>query len=75
MTTITSTWNYTCTICDKIGSAFKKTYKKLQFARQMSANRMVARDLIGLGFHNQKEYNQIIQQMNDRTIDEYHSRH
>ena len=71
MTTITSTWNYTCAICDKVGSFFRRTVKNYQFARQMAANRQVARDLIGLGFHNQKEYEQIVQRMNDKTIEEY----
>jgi len=28
-----------------------------------------------IGFHNQKEYNQIIQKMNDRTINEYHGKY
>jgi len=40
-------------------------------ARQMSANRQVARDLVSLGFYQQKEYNQILREMNTRTADEY----
>ena len=42
---------------------------------QMSANQRVARELIHLGFHQQKEMNQILQRMNDKTIDEYHGKH
>jgi hypothetical protein len=42
---------------------------------QMSANRRVARELVHLGFHQQKEMNQILQRMNDRTIDEYHGKY
>ena len=42
---------------------------------QMNANRRVARELIHLGFHQQKEYNQILQRMNDKTIDEYHGKY
>ena len=74
MTAITSTWNYTCALCDKVGSFFQKALKNYQFARQMAANRQVARDLIGLGFHHQKEYDQILMKMNDKTIDEYHGK-
>ena len=42
---------------------------------QMSANQRVARELIHLGFHQQKEMSQILQRMNDRTIDEYHGKY
>ena len=42
---------------------------------QMNANRQVARELVSLGFHNQKEYNQIVQRMNDRTINEYYKKY
>ena len=41
----------------------------------MSANRIVAEQLIHLGHHNQKEYNQILSKMNDKTIEEYHSKY
>ena len=75
MTTISQTWNNTCAICDKIALYFKKGLKKWQFARQMSANRIVAEQLIHLGHHNQKEYNQILSKMNDKTIEEYHSKY
>ena len=42
---------------------------------QMNANRRVARELVSLGFNNQKEYNQIVQQMNDRTVNEYYGKY
>jgi len=71
MTAITTTWNYTCAFCDAVGSYFKKSLKNMMLARQMSANRQVARDLISLGFHQQKEYNQILKEMNTRAADEY----
>ena len=71
MTAITTTWNYTCAFCDAVSSYFKKSLKNMMLARQMSANRQVARDLISLGFHQQKEYNQILREMNTRAADEY----
>ena len=75
MTTLNQTWDYTCALCDKVGLFFKKTLKKFQFARQMAANRRVAQELIGLGFHHQKEYRQILTKMNDSTINEYHGKY
>ena len=53
----------------------KKVLRKIQFGMQMNANRQVARELVSLGFHNQKEYNQIVQRMNDRTINEYYKKY
>ena len=64
-----------CSFCDAIASKFKSIIKNWQFARRMSANRIVAEQLIHLGHHNQKEYNQILQKMNDKTIDEYHGKY
>lgn len=75
MTTITQTWTYTCAFCDKVGLYLKKLLARMQYNRQMSANRRVAADLIHLGFHNQKEYNQILTRMNDKTINEYHGKY
>ena len=75
MTTLTQTWNNTCAVCEKIASYFTKALKKWQFARQMSANRIVAEQLIHLGHHNQKEYNQILSKMNDKTVEEYYGRY
>ena len=74
MTTLTIS-AYACRLCDAISSFFTKTLKKIQFGRQMSANRKVAQELIHLGFHQQKEYNQILQRMNDHTINEYHGKY
>ncbi len=50
-------------------------FKKIQSGMQMNANRRVARELVSLGFNNKKEYNQIVQQMNDRTINEYYGKY
>tara|TARA_B100001057_G_scaffold102429_1_gene99674 strand:+ start:388 stop:513 length:126 start_codon:yes stop_codon:yes gene_type:complete len=41
----------------------------------MAANRVVAQDLVHLGFHNQKEYNQILQKMNDKAVNEYYGKY
>ena len=64
-----------CSFCDAVASKFKSVLKNWQFARQMSENRIVAEQLIHLGHHNQKEYNQILQKMNDNTINEYHGKY
>ena len=64
-----------CSFCDAVASKFKSIIKNWQFARQMSANRIVAQQLIHLGHHNQKEYNQILQRMNDATVNEYHEKY
>ena len=66
---------YACRFCDAVASFFKTTLKKIKFGMQMNANRRVARELIHLGFHQQKEYNQILQRMNDKTIDEYYGKY
>ena len=66
---------YACRFCDAVASFFKTTFKKIKFGMQMNANRRVARELIHLGFHQQKEYSQILQRMNDRTVDEYHGKY
>ena len=66
---------FTCKICDNVANYFRKTLKNWQFARQMSANRIVAEQLVHLGHHNHKEYSQILQKMNDKTINEYHRKY
>ena len=66
---------YTCKFCDAVASFTKKVYKNIKFGMQMSANQRVAKELIHLGFHHQKEMRQILQRMNDRTIDEYHGKY
>jgi len=73
MTTLTQAVNTaTCRVCDAVAAWSKRTLSSIQYNRQMAANRRVAQDLIGLGFHHQKEHDQILQKMNDRTINEYH---
>ena len=74
MTTMTITASV-CSFCDAVASKFKSVIKNWQFARQMSANRIVAEQLIHLGHHNQKEYNQILQKMNDNTINEHYEKY
>ena len=64
-----------CSFCYALASKFKSIIKNWQFARQMSANRIVAEQLIHLGHHNQKEYDQILQRMNDATVNEYHEKY
>ncbi len=76
MTTLTATVStVTCRVCANVAAWFKLNLQRIQFARQMAANRRVAQDLIGLGFHHQKEHDQILQRMNDRTINEYHGKY
>ena len=66
---------YACRFCDAVASFTKKVYNNIKFGMQMSANQRVARELIHLGFHQQKEFSQILQRMNDKTIDEYHGKY
>ena len=75
MSVASAIYNETCHICEVVGKTFKKSLKKNQYGLQMSANRRVARELAHLGFHQQKEYNQILDQLNDKTNAEYHSRY
>jgi hypothetical protein len=73
MTTLTQAVNTaTCRVCDAVAAWSKRTLSNIQYNRQMAANRRVAQDLISLGFHHQKEHDQILQKMNDRTINEYY---
>ena len=74
MTTL-AIYAYTCRFCDAVASFTKKVYKNIKFGMQMNANRRVARELIHLGFPQQKEMNQILQRMNDRTVDEYYGKY
>ena len=75
MSVASAIYNETCHICEVVGKTFKKSLNKIQYGLQMSANRRVARELAHLGFHQQKEYNQILDQLNDKTNAEYHSRY
>lgn len=65
---------YACRFCDAVASFFKSTFKRIRFGLQMSANRKVAQELCSLGFHQQKEYSQILQQMNDQAVEEYYGK-
>ena len=75
MSVATAIYKETCHVCEVVNKSLIKMLRKIQFGMQMNANRRVARELVSLGFHNQKEYNQIIQKMNDRTINEYHGKY
>ena len=75
MSVASAIYNETCHVCEIVGKYFSKTFKKMQYGLQMSANRRVARELAHLGFHQQKEYNQILQQLNDKTINEYYKKY
>jgi len=71
MTTMSIT-AFTCSACEKIATMFNNLFRKVRFGMQMSANQRVARELIHLGFHQQKEFNQLLQRMNDQAIEEYY---
>ena len=73
MTTMTIT-AITCRICDKVANFFSNLYRKVKFGMQMSANQRVARELIHLGFHQQKEFNQILSRMNEQAHKEYNKK-
>jgi len=76
MTTLTQAVSTaTCRVCDAIATWCKRTLLRIQYSRQMAANRVVAQDLVHLGFHNQKEYNQILQKMNDKAVNEYYGKY
>ena len=75
MSVASAIYNETCHVCEVVGKYLNKSLKKIQYGLQMSANRRVARELAYLGFHQQKEYNQILQQLNDKTINEYYEKH
>ena len=65
---------YACRFCGAVASFFKTTFKRIRFGLQMSANRKVAQELCSLGFHQQKEFSQILQRMNDRAVEEYYGK-
>lgn len=76
MTAITqTTYNVTCKVCAVIAKGFKQLVRKIAYGMQMSANQRVARELVHLGFNQQKEMAQILQRMNDKTNEEYHGRY
>ena len=74
MTTMTIT-AITCSICDKVANFFSNLYKNVKFGMQMSANRRVARELVHLGFHQQKEMSQILQRMNEQAKNDYYEKY
>lgn len=65
---------YACRFCDAVASFFKSTFRRIRFGLQLSANRKVAQELCSLGFHQQKEFNQILQRMNDQAVEEYYGK-
>ena len=65
---------YACRFCDAVASFFKSTYKTMIFNMQMSANKRVAQELVHLGFHQQKEFSQILQNMNDKAIEAHYGK-
>ena len=65
---------YACRFCDAVASFFKSTYKRMIFNMQMSANKRIAQELVHLGFHQQKEFSQILQNMNDKAIEEHYGK-
>jgi hypothetical protein len=72
MTTLTTTYNITCQVCEYIANAFKQTFKTIIKSRQMAANAHVARELQQLGFYGRdKDIKHIIMQLNDKTSKEY----
>jgi len=72
MTTLTTTYNITCQVCESIANAFKNTFKTIIKSRQMAANVQVARELQQLGFYGRDEdIKHIIMQLNDKTSKEY----
>ena len=76
MTTLTQAVSTaTCRVCDAVATWCKRALLRIQYNRQMAANRVVAQDLVHLGFHNQKEYNQILQKMNDKAVNEYYGKY
>ena len=74
MTTMTIT-AFTCSICDKVANFFKGAFKSIKYGMQMSANRRVARELVHLGFHQQKEMSQILQRMNEQAKNDYYEKY
>jgi|TARA_B110000259_G_C13820962_1_gene324680 L-lactate utilization protein LutB len=72
MTTLTTTYNITCQVCEYIANAFKETFKTIIKSRQMAANAEVARQLQQLGFYGRDEdLKHIIMQLNQKTSEEY----
>jgi len=75
MTTLTTTYNVTCQICEYVTNAIKNTVQSMIKNRQLAANAEVARQLQQLGFYGRDDdLKHIIMQLNDRTSKEYEKR-
>jgi len=75
MTTLTTTYNVTCQICEYVANAFKATFSSIIVGRQMAANVDVARELQQLGFYGRDaDLKHIIMQLNHKTSEEYEKR-
>lgn len=75
MTTLTTTYNVTCQICEYVAKAIKNTVQSMVRNRQLAANAEVARQLQQLGFYGKDEdLKHIIMQLNDKTAAEYEKR-
>ena len=72
MTTLTTTYNITCQVCEYIADAFKKTLRAIIVGRQMAANAEVAIQLQQLGLYGRdQDLKHIIMQLNKKTAKEY----
>ena len=69
MSVATAIYRETCHVCDVVGKWFVNLFLELQRARQLSANREVARQMKELGYD--KEVGYYLTQMNDKTNEEY----
>ena len=69
MSVATAIYKETCHVCDVVGKWFVNLFLELQRARQLSANRDVARQMKELGYD--KEVGYYLTQMNDNTNEEY----
>ena len=69
MSVATAIYKETCHVCDVVGKWFVNLFLELQRARQLSANREVARQMKELGYD--KEVGYYLTQMNDKTNEEY----
>ncbi len=72
MSVATAIYRETCHVCDVVGKWFVNLFLELQRARQLSANREVARQMKELGYD--KEVGYYLTQMNDKTNEEYNNK-
>lgn len=71
MSVATAIYRETCHVCDVVGKWFVNLFLELQRARQLSANREVARQMKELGFYHDKEVGYYLSKMNDNTNEQY----